>query len=469
MHICICALEEGMSHNSNAKQLPFDFQISALEEASHFLDDSRQGYFALCTKKIGGNFSQRMMPLHTLPFVLEQQTKSFEKYGQQNGKTDTWISQATFNGWPGRDGNIISFRRKSTLASIATLFCDIDYYKNESLKELDAHRMSNVVLERCLKLGYPLPSIIINTGKGLQLKWYHEALPRAALVRWEACSSHLVNSFIDVGCDTQVRDATRILRVLHTINQKNGQLTTVVWANPDQECYTFNDLCKSILPYSQEQIKEFRIAAQKRKLDVVKESAVTHFANTTGFSLRTLNWARFNDLQTLHKFRNHDMGDSLREPLAFLMTNQYALCHQQHYADPTQYHEILRVVKDTHNKIDHNVAIEKARRFHKLMKDAQTGKIKIYKGKEYSPLYTPSNEHFINLFGISSDEQKHLSTIIDSNEKNQRKAKREEVERKAKGSVSRKEYENNSISSSKPWEKLGMSRATWYRKQKSHE
>ncbi|NDV93105.1 hypothetical protein GTH32_18205 [Alteromonas sp. 345S023] len=404
-----------MSQKFNtAQQLPLDFQISAYQEASCFLDDSRNGHYAIVTKRADAKVVQRMMPLHTLPYVLEQQAQNFEKYKKTNGKNDIWISQATFVGWKGNNGQNLAFRRKTTLASIATLFCDLDYYKDEKLKHLSPERMADMVLEHCNKLGYPLPSLIIDTGRGLQIKWHHEPIPRKALTRWEAASSHLVNSFKSLGCDIGVRDATRILRVLHTVNQKSGKIVRVVWLNPNQTTHKFNDLCNAVLPYTQEQIKEFRSAAKQRKLDGVKESAVIHFANAKGFSPRTLNWARLNDLQTLHKLRNFEMGDGLREPLAFYMANQYALCHQQHYADPNQYHEILRIIKSTHKGMEHATAVAKAQWLHKLMGEAQTGKTKEFDGKEYTPLYTPSNDWFINLFGISSGEQKHLDTIIDS-------------------------------------------------------
>ena len=138
------------------------------------------------------------------------------------------------------------------------------------------------------------------------------------------------------------------------------------------------------------------------------------------------------------------MGDSLREPLAFYMANQYALCHQQHHADPNQYHELLRVVKDTHKNIEHCQAIEKAKRLHGLMREAQTGVTKAHAGKEYSPLYTPTNDYFINLFGINSDEQKHLNTIIDSTESKQRHTEAERKRRRENGAVTRDEYEQAS-------------------------
>jgi hypothetical protein len=54
--------------------------------------------------------------------------------------------------------------------------------------------------------------------------------------------------------------------------------------------------------------------------------------------------------------------------------------------------------------------------------------------------------------------------------KDERKARRrhrarhrDELRRRRKGAKTRADYEANSISRNKPWERLGMSRAKWYR------
>ena len=47
--------------------------------------------------------------------------------------------------------------------------------------------------------------------------------------------------------------------------------------------------------------------------------------------------------------------------------------------------------------------------------------------------------------------------------RNERKRLREQERRRAAGAKTRTEYEAQSISRSKPWETLGISRRTWYR------
>lgn len=48
----------------------------------------------------------------------------------------------------------------------------------------------------------------------------------------------------------------------------------------------------------------------------------------------------------------------------------------------------------------------------------------------------------------------------------QREIQRREASRRAKGAIPRRQYEQRSISRAKPWEAEGISRATWYRRQR---
>jgi hypothetical protein len=451
------------------KQIPLDFKLSSYDEAKTFLDDSRNGFYALCTQRANSRWSSKMMPLHTLPYVLAQQSKPFEQFGKTSGKNNVYISQAAFTGWTTKTGNTVAFRRKVSLASIGTLFVDFDYYNDEQLKHLQPEKIKDLILKKCIEEQIQLPSLIIDSGRGLQAKWHHCQLPRAALPRWDACELHLINIFSDLSADAVVKDATRVLRVLNTINQKNGRLVQAIFTNWDDNKqisnYTFNDLCTSILPYTKEQIQDFK--KNNKKLNRVQTSAVVNFHCATGHSPRTLNWSRLNDLQAIHKMRNLDMGDGLREPMAFYQANFYALTHQKQHKDPNQYHELLRLVKNTHPNMTHSKAVEKAGRFHKLMGKAATGETIVYNGVKHSPLYTPQNDTLINLFNITSEEQTHLSTIIDSSEKQKRNTQAKRAERQKAGSLTRAEFLTNSLTNTKPWEQLGMSRAAWYRKEKS--
>ena len=82
-----------------------------------------------------------------------------------------------------------------------------------------------------------------------------------------------------------------------------------------------------------------------------------------------------------------------------------------------------------------------------------------FAGREYAPLYTPKNDTLIGAFQITDAEQRKLRTIISTDAARERHRERDTVRRRAAGAVER----GASLSSTKPWECLGMSRASWYR------
>ena len=54
--------------------------------------------------------------------------------------------------------------------------------------------------------GVPLPSLMLDSGRGLQLKWLLDtAIPRQALPRWNAIQNYLVASLEDFGADARAK------------------------------------------------------------------------------------------------------------------------------------------------------------------------------------------------------------------------------------------------------------------------
>ncbi len=100
-------------------------------------------------------------------------------------------------------------------------------------------------------------------------------------------------------------------------------------------------------------------------------------------------------------------------------------------------------------------------------KQYEAGEKVEFGGKQFAPLYTPRNDTLINLFQITEDEQRALRTLISKDmatlRRRERDRRRDEARRRAAGAIDRETYEANSVSRQKPWEALGMSRASWYR------
>ena len=403
-----------------ARQLEIDFP--AEYEVAGYLNEHRWGYFSILSRKTGTSRAyQSSYPLKELPRVLKMATS--------NDAYDNWITQAVFR---------VTNRRKVNLASVGTAFVDLDYYNLNHLIGLDPEKVLQLVLARCKKTGVPEPSIVIDSGKGLQMKWFHEPLPKKALPRWETMQRHLVEHFRDLGGDHHARDVSRVLRVVHSINQKTLNRVEVLWVNNRFEVdepikYSFNTLIDQIIPD-----RPVVRPAKRRTGAVAKLNPAKH-----QFTTNSLNWTRLCDLQKLIEIRGGDVGEGMREPLAFYLCNFYGLrYHKELCTRPVDdWQEFRQLCQQAAPHWDAAKIRNKTSNLYDLTRRTASGETVEYNGKEYTPLYTPRNDTLINQFEMTDDELKLMGTIISDSEKQRRDAEYQEKKRREKGAVSRADYE----------------------------
>ena len=340
---------------------------------------------------------------------------------------DTWLSQAEF---------CRPNRRVVNLARVGLLFVDLDTYRVASLADKTPEDLVYIVRMFCQDNAIPEPSFIVHSGRGLQLKWLLDGfLPRQALPRWNNCQQALVEKLTDLGADKGAKDASRVLRVVNTVNTKNGEICRVVYINGSIEepyRYNFEYLCEALLPVARWDLEEQRRQKQQKKL------SLAHSGNLSGlrrFSGRQLAWDRLEDLRTLATMRGgYQEGERMRHlfwQLNFLLLSGAVM-------DTTLFHEAAELAKQIDPAWNYRSA-ELTTLYHKA-RDYRSGKTVEFNGKTYPALYTPKNDMLINLFGISDDEQKRLKTIISTDEAKVRDAFRKQQARREAGSVSRDEY-----------------------------
>jgi hypothetical protein len=342
---------------------------------------------------------------------------------------DSWISQAEF---------IAPNRRVVNLASIGLLFIDVDCYK----VGLDPDRAENLLLLRCEEDGFPLPSLIVRSGRGLQVKWLLKSpLPRAALPRWNACQRELVNRFLDLGADPAAKDASRVLRLVDTVNTKSGTIVSVSWAQPtgtgDIESYDFDYLSEFVLPLSRDQLAALRAERQQ-----AKEARRSRFKVVDGnpkarggFSGRELAWHRVEDLRTLYRLRQGHI-EGLSMPLMFWSLNFLLMSGATNSSQ--MWFEAEALCREF-NFGEFRRKSELSTLYHKA-KEHEAGKTITYNGKVHGPLYRIRNSTLIDLFQITDDEQKKLKTIIGESEYKERDRLRDEKRRREAGAVTREQY-----------------------------
>ncbi len=179
------------------------------EEARAYHDPARAGFFSILVD-VNGDKRQSSHRLIEMPTVLELIDKS----------RDTWLTQAEF---------IRPNRRVVNLARLGLLFADLDTYRTPWAKGRTPEQLAASVLYHCAQEGIPTPSMLIFSGRGIQAKWLLDGtIPRQALPRWNACQKYLIDRLRPVGADVAAKDASRVLRLVETVNSKSGEICRVV-------------------------------------------------------------------------------------------------------------------------------------------------------------------------------------------------------------------------------------------------
>jgi hypothetical protein len=418
--------------------------FSSQDEAQMYHDSKRSGFFSLLVDDRGDKrqSSHRLADIHTVLNLVDK-------------TRDTWMSQAEF---------IRPNRRVVNLSRLGLLFADLDTYRVPGLAGRTPEALAASVMYFCAEEGVPAPSVLIYSGRGIQAKWLLEGtIPRQALPRWNACQRYLMDRLAHIGADPMAKDASRVLRTVETVNSKSGEVCRVVHAQNGTDGqpirYNFEYLAEALLPTARwtiEQQRQGRAERTKKKPFLLVPGGKAD--NLRGFSGRQLAWDRLEDLRKLDELRG-GVNEGSRMQHLFWRLNFLLLSGATN--SKQMYHEAAALARELDPKWSSR-SKELMTLFRKA-KDYEAGERVNFGGKDYAPLYTPKNDTLINLFRITTDEQRQLKTIISPAMTLERDRKRQEARRRAAGVVDRHTYESTSMSRQKPWEALGMSRASWYR------
>lgn len=402
-------------YQSAAKNQPQLTLFSPADEASLYHEGRQFGYFTLNTRQSGERMRQSAYRLDTMPKVLDL----------LNPNIDSWISQGEF---------IKPNRRVVNLARMGLLFVDLDYYKVPEFWSLSPEAMLWTIWYALDDAGLPLPSLAISSGQGLQLKWLlDKPLPRQALPRWNACQRALVDALLPYGADPAAKDASRILRVVQTVNSRSGEQVRVIHAPGFR--YNFEEMAETLLPFERTVLEEQRKLKEKRKsklklLDGGKRDGLR------GFSSRQLAWHRLEDLRKLADLRG---GACEGERMQHLFWRLNFLLLSGATNSNLMWHEAAALAREIDPAWGYR-SPELSTLYTKAQA-AESGETVEFGGHNWTPLYTPKNQTLIDLFKIEPDEERQLRTIVSKGEARRRDAERKIDYRRAAGAVARAEYE----------------------------
>lgn len=419
-------------------------QQELFEPDQYLKNHSGRAFFSLLKANPGSSYkSQRSFPVDSMHAVLQALRSDYD------GR-DVWISQAEF---------FAACRRLVCLSKIGLLFTDLDTYKKGLTQTPE--RQTEMLLRHCEKAGLPEPSIVVFSGRGLQAKWLLDGpLPQRALPRWNAVQDAINAKLQDFGADAKALDASRVLRLVQTINSKSGELVRVTHYNSDT--YSFDKLSKSLLPFGRE------LGQQYDQLDLGIDDGGSvillrpgegeqstkqwrnhsEVKNTLGlrqFFGYQLAWDRIADLRTLAKLRIQRDGqvpDGQRNLFVFLTA--VFLC-QARVDQRIIYNELRVIVSEFVPSWTNEHVLASASAALKRLKQHIAGQTVDFNGFEVSPRYRFKNETLVSerWLAITSDEEKLLLTVISEAESKRRDAERARQKRADAGAMTRAAYESN--------------------------
>lgn len=245
-----CEKDDVHQHTLCAKQLPLG--LIEAQVVQHTGRAGFAGYSTLNTRASAAHkLAELVVPAERLPWVIERGLRDFAGH-------DVYISQHSY---------AAPARRTEHLLSLNVAHLDLDVYSTtwgRVMPNVDLAALADTLIARMRREGLMLPSYIVASGRGLQAKWLWDApLTPKALPRWQAAHRWMLEQpvFKAFGADPKAVLPTQIMRLVGSVNTKNGEPVRVVWCDGSIDAPAkrdFDAFCAVYLPYTRAQVREFQ-------------------------------------------------------------------------------------------------------------------------------------------------------------------------------------------------------------------
>ena len=379
----------------------------AVEYIKHLYSDDLSGYIQVAQLEDG-----------QVVKIFNTEQKGIRKIVyEQRGEKDMFISPNSF---------YIPRRSSDNIRHYRALFIDLD---------LDIHSKTEAAYEVYLLADsgrVPVPTMVIDSGRGLHCYWRIDHAPKAAAYTWQELQDYLYRQLKHLGADIKATDSSRLLRLPDTINSRNNALCKIMIVNDNR--YSMYDLREKYLHYK-----------KKDKPEPGKRSSGKSRGKVSRlFNSYTLHMARADDMETICRLRDYEVegyrnsilhcycywkGIYIRDPEQLTEKTQDL---NYKFRVPLKDSEIRAIVKSTSRAIEKFIDYEAGLR---SGEDKRVSKAMKERGG-----YWYTNDRLIEMLNITEDEQRQLKTIISTKEKRRRDSlKKYQARRNEAGLTSREQ------------------------------
>ncbi len=400
-------------------------------EALHF---NAQGYITLA-QKIEGSWCQYHFTVADLKKCLNNAVEGADMGISTLGidlAKDTYISLNTY---------YVPKREETCIKQIRALYAEFDNHdKNKNFV------MTDDIYNSCkyfLQADYfgskvPEPSLMVRTGRGIQLIWTLENLPKKGNFLWgkvaEAIRKELKDfNLYGLKVDETASSLSQVFRLPGTTHTITGMTTYLDGETSTKNIYRLDELIEGYFPeLKEEELKRKAKKAKKIELEKEKEKRKNRKARNlvkkapvktkaTVKNYYTLNSARIFDFEKLFEIRHGNFKEN-RNNFMYIYTYYLYLVHTKNDM----------YVIDKVSRLNNRFAPAcggplKDKEIKNILKYYKKKAIKLINAENKKAdditAYRFKNTTLINLFNITVDEQKQLKTIISKDEKADRKRK----------------------------------------------
>ncbi|NNU78594.1 DNA-binding response regulator [Clostridium estertheticum] len=382
----------------------------------HLFDDTTDGYIEFL--KIGKNKEVK---------IYNTNIKGVKEFVEVvEGEIDTYVAPNTM---------YKPFRRVKNIRQFRALYIDLDHQEGNQMG------VTYQIIELAKQGIIPMPSMAIDSGRGVHLYWRIVNAPYGALHTWQELEDMLYNKLKKYGADIGATDGARLLRIPGTINSKNNQECRLIYNNDEVE-YSMYDLREKYLNYK----------PIKQQLEFVqaKKSISNKVISNNFFNSYSLHISRAEDLLKLCELRKYKVighRNMILHCFAYwkgIYTRDIEELEKEvielnnAFTEPLKECEVNAILRCVPKAIDKFIKYEQG------MRNGE--RKKVTKGMRDKEGYWYKNETLIESLKITENEESQFKTIIGIKEKYKRKNLKR-TPRNENGLTSREQQKQNTIKS----------------------
>ncbi len=242
-------------------------------------------------------YDDEIQGFHDLTFS-EDRFKQYIDKAEADAEEDVYFSINSF--WNRK-------RAEKNIRHLNALAVDYDFYKINQYRDLTAEEMYRSYIKPSLPID---PTFVIDSGRGIYCIFCVEHTPYQCTEIYKAIYSYLIASQEQFGADAKASLSTQVIRVPGSLNSKTGRIVTMI-EHTDRR-YKIPDLAKIFLPYSKEEVAEYKNKKKNRLEDIKRKTRKGERAKSNLRSLEA-------DLIKLIEIRNREgIKSGYREVLLYL-------------------------------------------------------------------------------------------------------------------------------------------------------